>query len=562
MIVRCEDSDAAALTGPGGPYATHWTDIGGVPCEVYRDHPATLPGIFAAARTRASRPMVADSSQAWTHVDVFRIATALSATLQSRFGVIPRTRVAIVVGSRMEWVAAFIAITQIGGVAVVVNTRGSREEMAHAIALTNCEVVLADSERAASLREGDAPWPMILIDAAGHLRSGKDLTFDAAASETAQPTAVAIDSEDEAAVLFTSGTTGFPKGALLNHRALCHAAVTTGITADLQDLRYEAEFKCRLDSSRPSRASPTILPGPMFHIGAPVLLLRGMYFGGPLFLLTKWKPDTVLDLLEGERPRWSWFAPAMMWDLLNSPRSRDDRILGVLRHLINGAAALPEALVREIGARMPGVLLWASYGSTEASGAVAMLGGRELLQNPNCCGRLLPTMRLRIVRDDGSDALSGEPGEICLSGANVFSGYVNDPTATDEALQGGWLRTGDIGHMDAQGRLSIVDRKKNVVISGGENIYCAEVERVLSDHEAVGEVVAYGVPEPRLGERLVVTVVLKPGAVASGEQLQTHVRKHLAIYKIPREVHFTREPLPRTALGKIDRSKFKAKQRG
>jgi long-chain acyl-CoA synthetase len=556
MIYACEDPLAAGLTGPGRPYEVMTTDIRGLPCEVYRNHPGTLTGIYEAARARGGDRLVDDAAGVCSYADVFRRADALAATLQDRFGFGHGARAAIALGSRMEWLAAFIAVTQIGGVAVLVNTRGSREELARAIALTRCDLVFADRERAQLLRERDSPFSMILVEAAGLARSGLDLAFEEAASVEDRFRPVEIRKEDGAMILFTSGTTGFPKGALVSHQAAAHSAITAGLTADLQDLRHQAETKRPLDPERPSRTSPAVVVGPMFHVGGVIPFLRNVYFGGPMVMMTKWNADLAFDLLERESPSRMWCVPTMLWDMLNSPRASDEN-LGRLMHLVSGAASLPPALGREVGGRLPGCMLWTSYGSTEAAGPVTTFGGREFVAHPEACGRPLPTVRIRIVGDDGLDVVPGERGEICVSGANVFTAYVDDPVATLEVFTGGWLRTGDVGFFDTAQRLHIVDRMKNMIISGGQNIYCAEVERVLDEHPAVSDAIAYGLPDARLGERLAATVVLKPDASATTQELQDHVRAHLAIYKIPREVRLTRDPLPRTSTGKHDRAAFK-----
>jgi long-chain acyl-CoA synthetase len=554
MIYRFDDPLAAPLVGPGGPYEVMPAQLRGESCEVYRDHPHTLIGIYDVARGRGDARMVQETARAWTYDQVFQLADALSATLQDRFGVKHGTRVAIATGSRMEWLAGVIAVSQIGAVAVLINTRGTREEMVRAITVVNGEVVLADRERAQVLLDGEAPWPMILVGAADLARPG-DLTFEQASAGDAKPAAVALAPEDGAVVMFTSGTTGFPKGALLTHGSVSHAVVTAALTCDLHDLTHAKEFGRPFDPDRPSKSSPTVVAGPLFHVGGLIPFLRSIYCGAPLFLMARWNADVAFDLIEGEGLSRMSFVPTMMWDMLNSPRASNGN-LGAIKHLVNGAAPLPPALVKEIVARLPDCMLWTSYGSTETSGAAATFGGREYLENPTGCGRPLPTMRMRILRDDGSDAAPGEPGEIAVSGAAIFSGY-HDPKATEEAFEGAWYRMGDIGFMDEHERLQVVDRKKNMVISGGENIYCAEIERVLNEHPAVRESLAYGLPDPRLGERLVVTVVPNPGASVGAEDLQAHVRAHLAIYKVPREVRFSHEPLPRTATGKEDRGRFR-----
>jgi acyl-CoA synthetase (AMP-forming)/AMP-acid ligase II len=217
-------------------------------------------------------------------------------------------------------------------------------------------------------------------------------------------------------------------------------------------------------------------------------------------------------------------------------------------------------LVDEIRARMPNCQLSNGYGQTEATAWTCGISGDVYLEHPAACGWAAPTARVQLRRDDGSEPDLGEPGELFVSSAMVMNEYINDPEATAEVLRDGWLASGDVATVDAQGIYTIVDRKKNMVISGGENIYCAEVERVCAGVPGVRECIAYGVPDPRLGERMAVTLVSETGI--DPDVVKAHCKQHLAIYKVPREVHFRTEPLPRNATGKVDRGSFLKGVRG
>ncbi|HEX7781906.1 MAG TPA: fatty acid--CoA ligase family protein, partial [Sphingobium sp.] len=214
-------------------------------------------------------------------------------------------------------------------------------------------------------------------------------------------------------------------------------------------------------------------------------------------------------------------------------------------------------LVEQIKARMPHCQLANGYGQTEATAWTCGISGDVYLEHPAACGWAAPSVKIELRRDDGSVVTGlGEPGELWIYSPMLMNEYVGDPEATAETLQQGWLASGDIATVDAKGIYTIVDRKKNMVISGGENIYCAEVERVIGDHPAVREVIAYGLPDPRLGERVAVTAVLEPGGETSADDIKAFSKQRLAIYKVPRDVFLTRDALPRTASGKIDRGKF------
>jgi acyl-CoA synthetase (AMP-forming)/AMP-acid ligase II len=251
----------------------------------------------------------------------------------------------------------------------------------------------------------------------------------------------------------------------------------------------------------------------------------------------------------------------MLWDMLRSPRATP-QTLGKVAYMQNGAASLNPTLLAEIRTRMPDCLMSNTYGQTETTAWTCSISGEAYLANPASCGWPAPSVQVQVRRDDGTLADIGEAGELWVSSAGLMSEYVGDAQSTAEALHDGWLASGDVATMNAEGIVTIVDRKKNMVISGGENIYCAEVERVLSDHPDVRDCIAYGEPDERLGERLVATVVVAPGALADEDAIKEWCRSHLAIYKVPRKVAITADPLPRTASGKVDRGKFLRQQRG
>ncbi|HEY3695346.1 class I adenylate-forming enzyme family protein [Phenylobacterium sp.] len=547
------------LIGPGKPYEIEEVEVFGRRRQVFKGRPRNLAGIYRKAMTFGPNRMIVHDSVTLTYDEAFARAASLSEALHQRYGVRRGTMVAVVMANRAEWVLSLIAVTAAGGVAVLVNSRGVAEEMLRAIRATDCELMIADAPRAALIAaaEPDPPFPRILIGApAADLRPG-DADFaelsTAVPGRTLEP--LETHPDDEALVLFTSGTTGFPKGALLSHGAVSHASMLAGLMGTLQDMRFEAEVGRPIPAARRSMSSPAVVLGPMFHLGGVTPTLRAMSYGATVFIIGKWNVDVAFDMIETEGLSRLGFVPTMLWDMLRSPRAGPANI-GSVYYLASGSALLNPALVEEIRARMPDCLLSNTYGQTENAGWVASISGKPYFDNPAACGWAVPTVDVRVRRDDGSDADVGEAGELWVRAANVMTGYYGDAEATAAALQDGWQATGDIGMVDADGLFSIVDRKNNMVISGGENIYCAEVERVLSDHEGVREVMAYGEPDPRLGERLVATVVTEPGVAFGEEELKAYAKTRLAIYKVPRAMRLTTEPLPRTATGKFDKGAF------
>jgi long-chain acyl-CoA synthetase len=560
MQENVRDPLVERLLGPGKQFELVDEAMFGRTRQMFKGAPRTVNGIYRRAMEFTDRRMVVQDDATFSYAEGFGRAASLSRALRETYGVKRGTMVAMVMSNRPEWVISLIAIHAAGGVAVIVNSRGAAEEMLRAIRQCDCELVIADAERAVLMAraEPEFPLPRILIGPAdADLRPGRDVRFEVLTRPVAGQSLELADvsTEDGAVVLFTSGTTGFPKGALLSHGAVAHCIAISGFMGTLQDVRFEAEIGRKIPVERQSMTSPVVILGPMFHLGGIMPTLRALMFGATVFIMTKWNVDIAFDMIEREGLARLAFVPTMLWDMLRSPRAGPQNIGSVL-YLSSGAALLNPTLVDEIRARMPECLLSNTYGQTEDSAWTASISGKSYFDNQASCGWVVPTVQAEIRRDDGTPAPVGEPGEIFVAGANLMTCYYGDEKATAESLQDGWLATGDIGLFDEAGMLTIVDRKKNMVISGGENIYCAEIERVLSDHDGVREVIAYGEPDSRLGERLVATVVTEPGATFGEEDLKAYCKGRLAIYKVPRAIHLTTEPLPRTATGKFDRGGF------
>ena len=558
-VTNIRDPLAARLLGPGGTHELETVQIAGHPQQVFKGAPRNLAAMYRQGMAFGDRLMVVQDDHALTYDEAFASAAALAAALRERFGVTQGTKVAVVMGNRIEWIVSVLAITAIGGVAALVNSRGVAEEMMRAIGTAQCRLAILDAARDDIIMAGGTlpAWPRIVVGSpSAPLRDG-----DADFAKLTLPRAEiafspdSLDPEAPGIVLFTSGTTGFPKAALLSQGALAHSVALACFMGQVQDIRYEEETGKHLPPERRSMATPAVILGPMFHLSGIMPILRAIRLGTTVHIMSKWSVDIAFDMIERVGMSRLSFVPAMLWDLLRSPRATPE-MLGKVAYMANGAAALNPALLAQIRERMPDCLLSNTYGQTETTAWTCSISGQAYLDNPGSCGWAAPGVQACIRRDDGSAADLGEAGELWVSSPGLLTEYLGDPAATAEALQDGWLATGDIATVDANGIFTIVDRKKNMVISGGENIYCAEVERVLADHPAVRDSIAYGEPDERLGERLLAWVVVAPDALIGEDELKAHCRAHLAIYKVPRGVTIATEALPRTASGKVDRGTF------
>jgi acyl-CoA synthetase (AMP-forming)/AMP-acid ligase II len=560
------DPLAEQMLGPGGTHRLVTVDVRGHPQQVFQGAPRNLAGLYRQGMAFGDRLMVVQDDLRLSFAETFARAAALADALRQSYGVTRGTKVAVVMANRAEWIISVLAVTAVGGIAALVNSRGVAEEMLRAIETAGCELAIIDAPRADIIAAElpDPAWPRIVLGTPeSPLRADRDADF--AELSTARPgldfAPDDLPADAGGIILFTSGTTGFPKGALLSHGALAHSVSLACFMGLVQDARYEAETGVTLPAERRSMATPAVILGPMFHLSGIMPIFRAISLGTTIHIMSKWNVDIAFDMIERVGMSRLSFVPAMLWDMLRSPRATPET-LGKVAYMQNGAASLNPTLLAEIRARMPDCLMSNTYGQTETTAWTCSISGEAYLANPASCGWPAPSVQVQVRRDDGTLADIGEAGELWVSSAGLMSEYVGDAQSTAEALHDGWLASGDVATMNAEGIVTIVDRKKNMVISGGENIYCAEVERVLSDHPEVRDCIAYGEADERLGERLVATVVVAPGALADEDAIKAWCRSHLAIYKVPRKVAIINAPLPRTASGKVDRGKFLRQQRG
>lgn len=537
----------AAVTAPGTPFEL-----------VERDgllqfaHAAPdLALMIDSARRHGDRTFLVDfSSEGEERRLTFEQVFAWRDQLAPMLGIRRGDRVAICMRNRAEWIVAFMAVIKAGGVAALLNSRGSPAELAAMIAEVTPEVVLADSRRAALIREGGYDGRML------------DLTrpFDEAeiARRSADaPAPVPGSPLDPAAILFTSGTTGRVKGAVLTHRSLITGLMLmqlSGMMVLHNMARAHGMEPAQLIAAMPQQA--VLLVYPLFHIsGLGAAFLSPLFAGSKVVIMRRWDAQEAARLIEAKKITMFSAVPTMLWDLLHRAKP-GEADLSSLRNIASGGQALPVNLLDAIRAACPQAVMGTGYGMTEASGSLAQAVGEDFLRKRSSAGRVLPLAQVRIVAPDGTVQGTGASGEIQLKGAMVMAGYWNRPEDTAAAFTpDGWLRTGDVGYVDEEGYIFIVDRVKDMVISGGENIYCAEVERVLGELPGVGECAAFGIHDERLGELLVAVV---RGEGLGEQQVKDWVGERLARYKAPGHVAIVAEALPRNHVGKVDKIALRA----
>lgn len=537
----------AAVTAPGTPFELVERDG----LLQFAQAAPDLALMIDSARRHGDKTFLVDfssdgSQRRLTFEQVFAWRDQLAPMLGIRRG----DRVAICMRNRAEWIVAFMAVIKAGGVAALLNSRGSPAELVAMIDEVTPEVVLADSRRAELIREGGYKGRML------------DLTKPFPAEEIARRAAAPVEPSlatplDPAAILFTSGTTGRVKGAVLTHRSLITGLMLmqlSGMMVLHNMARAHGMEPAQLIAAMPQQA--VLLVYPLFHIsGLGAAFLSPLFAGSKVVIMRRWDAEEAARLIEAEKITMFSAVPTMLWDLLHRAKPGETD-LSSLRNIASGGQALPVNLLDAIRETCPQAVMGTGYGMTEASGSLAQAVGEDFLRKRSSAGRVLPLAQVRIVAPDGTVQTAGQSGEIQLKGAMVMAGYWNRPEDTAAAFTpDGWLRTGDVGYIDEEGYIFIVDRVKDMVISGGENIYCAEVERVLGELDGVGECAAFGIPDERLGELLVAVV---RGEGLTEAQVKDWVGERLARYKAPGHVAIIPDPLPRNHVGKVDKNALRA----
>jgi long-chain acyl-CoA synthetase len=560
------EAGVASLTGPGGLWELVESRSGAAPQQVFARAPANLTALYEAAQHRADATLYVYEDERYSFGDGLALARKVAASLTA-LGVAPGDRVGIAMRNYPEWLWSFMGITTHGAIAVALNSWWTGEEMQYAIGDSGLRTIFVDRERLEHLAlyldedeldviavrtphsagRGVISWEAFLDRGRPLLERSPARTASGPDRDLEITPTTAIPPDDPATILYTSGSTAHPKGVISTHRALIHAVLGRDAAADLR----------RAASGRAPRETTgdraMILTVPLFHVtGLVVQFLAAFRHHSKLVGMYKWDAEKALALIERERITHFTGVPTMAAELMNSP-SFGKYDTSSLRTMGGGGAAMAPEHSRQIRQRTGGSVSAATgYAMTETNGLGTAISGGEYAEHPTSCGRAIaPLVELRVTDDAGTPLPPGGIGEIWLRGAMLFSGYWNRPADTAATLVDGWLRTGDIGHLDADGFLYISGRAKDIVIRGGENVGCQEVESVIYENPKVAECAVFGVPHPRLGETVAAVVMPKPGVTLTAGDVQSHLSEHIARFKVPEHVWIRTEQLPRTASGKI-----------
>jgi long-chain acyl-CoA synthetase len=543
-----------ALTAPGALLELASIERFGTELPLFKGAPASLAHHFEHyCAEHGDKTFLVDGAIRLSFAEAFASARALAGGLVEGHGVAQGDRVGIAARNSANWVIAHMAVLLAGGCASLLNGWWTSEEMAEAIELAGCGLVLADPQRAARL-EGHEHGATVLIFS-HDTAPGEGLAALAAKGGGAATPLPELGPDDLATLLFTSGSTGRAKGVASDHRGVVQAAFNF-VAQSLVVLGHMTDR-----SEEPQDPPCALLAVPLFHVTGEVpLYLQSFALGRKLVLLRKWDPLEAMRLIEAERVTYFLGVPLMSHEILNhSERARFD--LSSCRTFGAGGAPRPAGHVHQVRETVPASYPILGYGLTETNAVGCGNFNENYIAKPGSTGPASkPLVELAIFGDGGEKLATGETGEIAIRSICNFTGYWQDPEATRAAIRpDGFFLTGDLGYLDADGYLFIVDRKKEIIIRGGENISASEVEQVLYSHPDIAECAVFGVPDERLGEVPAAIFLAKPGHALSGDDLREFLAERLAPYKIPAYFHRETAPLPRLGSEKVDRRALRAK---
>ena len=570
-----------ALTAPGQLFEMEELDIRGVATRTWKNAPRTSRAVIDMSLGHGDAAYLVYEDEHTSFVEHYRIASTLAHRLRTTFGVEQGDRVAIVMRNLPEWVMAFWGAALAGAIVVPLNAWWSGEELRYGLEDSGSKVAFVDTERVERIRpflgglstlgamvvtdehRTELKAPLAVYEPQGGSPPVPEWPFPLAlgpVDAAVTPPDLTIEPEDDATIFYTSGTTGRPKGAVGTHRNM----VTNLMSLFFLNTRGSMRFGT--SALAPDEATEHVQPAmllsvPLFHAtGCHSIMVANLAAGGKIVMMHHFDPDRALELIEREKIGTFGGVPAMVMQVLDSPNfSKYDT--SSIRGVSYGGAPAPPDLVRRIREAWPVGQPSNGYGLTETSSVTSMNSGGDYVAKPESVGPPVPVSDVAIVPEDYAGDEPDEKdlvprgrdvrGELWIKGPNVVRGYWNRPEETAKTFTRGWLHTGDVAELDEDDFIYIVDRAKDMIIRGGENVYSVQVEAALHEHPAVADVAVIGVPHPTLGEEVGAVVVLHPGAKVSADELGLHVKARLAGFMVPTKVWFRSEPLPRNPQGKV-----------
>jgi len=546
---KSHDEALAQLTGPGAPFELRIEQVRGRPMRNFAKRPKSLIDLVFQAAGRGEREFLVQGDRRISYAEFARLVQGTALRFRA-MGLRKGDRLAILSYNSLDYVICVFAAASLGSISVPLNGWWVEAELDHALRDSGSRFLMVD----------DRLYPRIR-KLVGEIEGLEKILFSgSAAPEGTIPLADLIEpheeltpleeihEDDSFVILYTSGTTGRPKGCITTHRGTITQVMGILLHGMLAAALGEAG-PLPTDGSQPT----ALIVAPMFHVaGIHTPLCTAMAAGARVvFNEGRFDPDQVFGLIEREKVS-TWSAiPTLLHRVIHSPNIGRYDLSSLTRISFGGApiAAETMARAREVFPTPPGMTN--GYGITETHGIVMLNGGSQLERKPTSVGRPAAFFDAKLVDEEGREVADGELGELCLYGASVTPGYWNRPDATAESIRDGWLHTGDLAYRDTDGDYHIVDRAKDMIIRGGENVYCVEIENCLAAHPEIDEAAIIGAEDPELGERVKAVIRLRKGAKLDEDGVRRHVAAQLAAFKVPEFIVFTDSPLPRNPAGKI-----------
>jgi long-chain acyl-CoA synthetase len=538
----------AAVTAPGQIFELIDAEIRGVKMQVFKNAPAHLGQVFAGARGHGDKTFLVYEGETWTFTQAMDQVDGLANLLVNTYGVKKGDRVAVAMRNYPEWVMSFAAIISVGAVNVSMNSWWTEDEMDFALVDSGATVLICDQQRYDIGAESCAKHgvKVLVVRAEKPLPANVD-KWELMVKPGAPHPGADIQPDDDATILYTSGTTGRPKGAVSTHRAIISALMAFSARNGVLTM---SGTKLK-DIDGPEVPTSFILIVPLFHVTGCIPVMMSCFIAGlKLAIMYKWDAEKALEMIEREQITNFVGVPTQSWDLVNSP-AFDKYDTTSLRAVGGGGAPSPTSLVGKVNDKLKNGSPQLGYGMTETNAFGPGITGSDYLSHPTSTGRAVLPMKVEVRDENLKPVPTGQSGEIWFFGPMLIRGYWNRPEATAETIVDGWLRSGDLGRLDADGFVYIEDRVKDMILRAGENVYGAEVESAIYEHPAVHEAAVFGVPHERLGEEVAVAIYPNDHMTLTAEELWAFLDDKIAKFKIPTQVVIINEPLPRNAAGKF-----------
>ena len=537
-----------AVTGPGQIFELIDGEVRGVKMKVFKNAPAHLGQVFAGSRGHGDKTFLVYEDEIITFAQAADRIDALASLLVNTYGVKKGDRVAVAMRNFPEWVMSFAAIISVGAINVSMNSWWTEDEMDFALEDSGATVLICDQPRfdigAASCVKKNIK--VLVVRAEKPLPTGVDKWEDVLPLGDAHPGAD-ISPDDDATILYTSGTTGRPKGAVSTHRAI----ISSIMAFSARNTIFQMSGTKLKDVDGPEIPTSFILIVPLFHVTGCVPVMLSCFVAGlKLAIMYKWDPEKALEMIEREQITNFVGVPTQSWDLVNSP-AFEKYDTSSLRAVGGGGAPSPTSLVGKVNDKVKNGNPQLGYGMTETNAFGPAITGSDYLSHPTSTGRASWPMVVEVRDENLKPVPTGQSGEIWFFGPMLIRGYWNRPDATAETIVDGWLRSGDLGRLDADGYVYVEDRVKDMILRAGENVYGAEVESAIYEHPAIHEAAVFGVPHERLGEEVGVAILVNDGMTLTPAELWAFLDEKIAKFKIPTQVVIMTEPLPRNAAGKF-----------